>query len=153
MRTLVNAVVWCGALVLGACAGLPERDPPRVTVAGIETLEGEGLEMRMLVKLRVVNPNDVPIDYDGVYVKLDVLGGTLAAGASDEKGSVPRFGESVIAVPVSLSMVEVARHAMRVFQNGAPEEIHYALEGKLNSPGFGSTRFRTDGQLRLPSVP
>ena len=55
------------------CAGMQRQDPLQVTVAGIESLPGEGMELRMLVKLRVQNPNDAPLDYDGVYVKLDVL--------------------------------------------------------------------------------
>ena len=39
-------------------AGLrdPQRDPLQVTVAGIEPLESQGMEMRMLVKLRIQNP-------------------------------------------------------------------------------------------------
>lgn len=55
------------ALTLSACAGLQRTDPVQVTVAGIESLPGEGLELRMMVKLRVQNPNDTAIDYDGVY--------------------------------------------------------------------------------------
>ena len=72
------------AVVLAACSALPNRDPPQVTVAGIEPLQGQGLEMRMLVKLRVQNPNDVQIDYNGVALKLDVQDKTLASGVSDQ---------------------------------------------------------------------
>jgi hypothetical protein len=134
---------------VGACASLPGRDPPQVTIASVESLDGEGLEMRMLVKLRVVNPNDQPIDYDGVYVKLDVQGFTVATGVSDEKGSIPRFGDAVIPVRVSVSIVDVARHALQVFNGEAPETLTYHLEGKLNGPLFGTTRFQSDGSLNL----
>jgi LEA14-like dessication related protein len=142
------------ALMISACAGLATSDPPRVTVADIESLDGEGLEMRMLVKLRVMNPNDFPIEYDGVYLKFDVQGRTLATGVSDEKGAVPRFGESVIPVRVTISMIDLARHALQMFsqQQAPPEQIHYRLEGKLNGPLFGSTRFQSEGELRLPNA-
>lgn len=103
----------------------------------------------MLVKLRVVNPNDQPIDYDGVYVKLDVQGFTVASGVSDEKGSVPRFGDAVIPVKVSISIVDVARHALQVFNGEAPDTLTYHLEGKLNGPLFGTTRFQSDGSVTL----
>jgi len=53
------------ALALAGCASLPGRDPLNVQVAGVEPLEGQGLEMRMAVKLRVQNPNDSAVDYDG----------------------------------------------------------------------------------------
>jgi hypothetical protein len=83
---------------------MPAGDPVQITVAGIEPMAGEGLEMRMMVSLRVQNPNDTQIDYDGTYVKLIVQGKTFATGVSDASGSVPRFGEAVIAVPVTVSM-------------------------------------------------
>jgi len=41
------------ALTLASCATLPQRDPPQVTVAGVEPLQGQGLELRLLVKMRV----------------------------------------------------------------------------------------------------
>ena len=59
-----------------ACQG---RDPLKVTVAdGIEPLQGQGMEMRMMVKLRVQNPNDAPVDYSGVAVDMEVQGKSFA---------------------------------------------------------------------------
>src|SRR4051812_19638885 len=84
------------AFALFGCASLTQRDPVQVYVAGIEPLQGEGIELRMKIVLRVQNPNDVPIDYSGVYLSLDVEGRTLASGVSEMAGSIPRFGESVI---------------------------------------------------------
>ena len=49
-------------LSLCACTTLAGRDPLQVAVAGIEPLQGEGLELRFLVKLRVQNPNSTPVD-------------------------------------------------------------------------------------------
>jgi LEA14-like dessication related protein len=140
------------AIFLGGCAAWATHDPPRVSVASIEPLEGEGLELRMLVNLRVVNPNDFPIEYDGVYARLDVQDRTIATGVSDANGAVPRFGETLVPVRVTISMVDVARHALGMFnrRDGGPEALHYRLEGKLNSPTFGATRFQSEGNLRLP---
>jgi len=83
------------AASVAACTNMPRRDPVQVYVAGIEPLQGQGLELRMLVKLRVQNPNDAPIEYDGVAIAMEVEGHTFASGVSDAAGSVPRFGESV----------------------------------------------------------
>src|SRR6478609_2016123 len=80
MRVLYLAVLLLICAALGACAGMSGRDPVQVTVAGIEPLPGEGLEARLLIKLRIQNPNDAPIDYDGVFVELDVLDKTYATG-------------------------------------------------------------------------
>jgi LEA14-like dessication related protein len=145
----VARILFLAALIPIGCASLPGNDPPQVTIVSVDPIEGEALELRMLVKLRVVNPNDQPIDYDGVYVKLAVQGYTVATGVSDEKGTVPRFGEAVIPVRVNVSIIDVARHALQAFNGGAPEQLQYHLEGKLNGPLFGSTRFQSDGSFSL----
>lgn len=144
------------AFGLGACASLHGSDPLQVTVAGVEPIQGEGLELRMLVRLRVQNPNDAPLDYDGAYVKLEVQDRTFASGVSDARGSVPRFGESVVAVPVTISMLNVVKQVMGAMDPKAPppDRIRYSLEGKLHGTGFGSHRFTSRGELQLPtSVP
>ena len=149
-RAFLAALVVFTLLNLGACAVMPRREPVQVTVAGIDSLPGEGLEMRMVVKLRVQNPNDAPLEYDGVYVKLEVQDRTLATGVSDERGSVPRFGESVISVPVTISTLRVAFHALGMVLDGNPtEKVNYKLSGKLDGPMFGSTSFKADGELSL----
>jgi LEA14-like dessication related protein len=112
LRGVFSWLAVATAVVLAACSALPTRDPPQVTVAGIEPLQGQGLEMRMLVKLRVQNPNDAQIDYNGVSLKLDVQDKTLASGVSDQAGTVPRFGEAVIEVPVTISAMNIARQIM-----------------------------------------
>ena len=143
----------CVSTTLAACAGLPGTDPPKVTLAGVESLPGEGMEVRMAVKLRVQNPNDQPIDYDGVAVDLEVRGMDLASGVSDVRGTVPRYGETVIGVPVTVSALRAAFNVFGIMQSGVPDQkLGYSLEGKLDGPGFGSTRFHATGELAMPGV-
>jgi len=149
-RAVLKVLAAFTALTLGACASLPGREPIQVTVVGIEPLPGQGMELRMLVKLRVQNPNDSALDYDGVYVKIDVMDSTFATGVSDERGAVPRFGESVIGVPVSISVLRVAFNAMRMLDGKPVDKVPYKLEGKLSGPLLGSSSFQSKGELKLP---
>jgi len=140
--------------LLAACALMPGREPLQVNVADVESVSGEGFEFRMLVKLRVQNPNDAPVEYDGVYLKLDVLDKTFASGVSDERGVVPRFGEALITVPVTVSTLNLVRQTLGMMIDGKrPEKLSYRLEGKLNGPTFGSTRFQSQGELPLDATP
>jgi LEA14-like dessication related protein len=143
-------------LSLAGCATLPQRDPPQITVAGVEPLQGQGMELRLLVKLRVQNPNDSPIDYDGVYVKLDVQDKTLATGVSDARGSVPRFGEALVEVPVTVSAFRMARQvvgAMGAMESGKGlEQVRYDLTGKFSGTGFRSVRFGSKGEFTMPGA-
>lgn len=150
-RRALLAAVALAPFLLSACATLPGRDPPVVTVAGLEPLPGEGMEMRMLVKLRVQNPNDAPIDYNGASVQLQVFGKSFASGVSDAAGTVPRFGESVVSIPVTISMFAIARQAMSAMGTGkVPDRVPYELSGKLSGSLFSSVRFSSKGELELP---
>jgi LEA14-like dessication related protein len=138
-------------LLSTGCATI-RRDPLQVTVAGIESQQGEGLEMRMLVKLRVQNPNDAALDFNGVAVNLDVAGKSFASGVSDAKGSVPRFGETVVSVPVTISMINLLKHSLSLMKDnaGGMEKIQYELRGKLSGPR--TERFSAKGELELPAT-
>jgi LEA14-like dessication related protein len=138
------------ALFLSACASLQGRDPLQVTIAGVEPLEGQGMEVRMLVKLRVQNPNEQPIEYDGVALSMEVQGKTFATGVSDQGGNVPRFGEAVIDVPVTISAFSLVRQAMGMAGAGADGKIRYAMKGKLSGTRSGTYRFTSKGDFDMP---
>jgi len=145
------ALLSAAAVALAGCASLPHTDPPQVTLVDIQPAEGEGLEARVDLKLRVQNPNPAPIEYNGVYVELDVMGRSLGAGVSDETGTVPSFGEVVIGVPVTVSVLGLVGEAITVFSGKFPDKITYAMRGKLNSPTAGAVRFKSQGELTLPT--
>lgn len=149
MKTLRSLLLVTAAIALGACAGMPKTDPLQVTVAGIEGLPGEGLELRMLLRLRVQNPNDTPLDYDGIHVRLDLLDKTFASGVADARGTVPRYGESIIEVPVTASVLRMLRQAMSAFGGDAPEKVSYKAVGKIQRVGSGALRFSSSGEIDL----
>jgi LEA14-like dessication related protein len=149
IRTL--ALIAAGLIALAGCASMPQTDPPNVTVVDIEPVAGEGLEARMLLKLRVQNPNNTPIEFSGVYVDIKVLGKSFASGVSDERGTVPSFGETVIDVPVTMSVIQMVGHALEIFSGKAPEKITYEMSGKLNSTTSGTLRFKSQGEMALPA--
>jgi hypothetical protein len=133
------------------CASLGGKDPLNVTLAGLEPLPGQGLELRMAVKLRVQNPNDAAINFDGVAVNLDLRGSEIATGVSDAKGSVPRFGETVITVPVTVSSIGMLKQIYSVAK-GERGPLDFVARGKLAGTGFGTTRFESKGSFDLPSL-
>ena len=139
------------ALGLCSCAVLPNSDPLQVSVAGVEPLKGEGLELRFAVKVRVQNPNDAAIEYDGVALTLDLNGKEFGSGVSSEVGTVPRYGETVLTIPVTVGVLNIARQVLGVVSGGdAPQAIAYKVHGKLEGGVFGTRRFEDEGTLELP---
>jgi len=136
--------------LLAGCATLGLGEPVRVSVAGIEPLPSEGLEARFAVKLRIQNPNDDPVRYDGVFVELELEDKGFGSGVSDKSGIVPRFGEALVTIPVTVPFTAVVRQLFGLAgHDKAPESVSYRLRGRLGGSAFGlgGVRFDKRGQV------
>lgn len=150
---VVAMVTMLAIITLGGCAGMFGHDPLRVSVAGLEPLPSQGLEMRFNMKLRIQNPNESALDFDGVSVDLQVNGKSFASGVSDQRGSVPRYGETLVSVPLTVPAFTVLRQAFSLAGSDAPPgQFPYMLRGRLGGGITGGTRFIDQGTLSLPNV-
>ena len=73
----------------------------------------------------------------------------LASGVSDVRGSVPRYGETVITVPVTVSAFAAARQAYSLYRS-SDRKIDYVARGKLGGGPLGAARFESQGSFELP---
>ncbi len=138
------------AAVLGGCAALSGGDPPKVSFAGVESLAGEGMELRFTVKLRVQNPADAPLEIDGLSLNLAVRGMDFASGVSALKTTVPRFGEAVLSVSVTVPATALLRQAWAMTGHREVRKIEFELSGRLGAGPFGGSRFASRGELDWP---
>ena len=147
-RVSIAAVL---TLWLTGCVVFQPAPQPIVKVVGLTPLPSEGLELRFNLKLRVQNPRDETIRFDGVSVSLDLDNQGLATGVSAQTGEVTRFGEAVIEVPMSVSAFTALRQAIRQLgqskQPPATRDLPYALSGRLSSTGFNDVLFSSHGTL------
>ncbi len=145
----------CLLLMLGlsACSTLAPRDPVRIDLVGMEPVPGQGLEMRFMVKLRVQNPNDTAIRYNGIALDLDINNQPLASGVSDQAGEIPRFSEALVSVPVTISAFSAMRQAWGLANShntGRQPGVPYTVRGKLGGGFWNTVRFNEAGLLSLP---
>lgn len=150
MRRAWAIILWLSAVgALTGCAGMSQRDPLFIDVAGIEQVPGEGMEVNLAVQIRIQNPNNAPVEYNGVALELDVNGRKLATGVSDEVGVVPRYGQTVFTIPVTISAFNVARQIFGAMTGNDLDEVNYLVRGKLEGGLFGTKRFRDEGTFRM----
>ena len=97
MRTLlVSGLI----LILAGCAALNQGDALRISIAGMQPLEGEGMEARFAVQLRIQNHSNKPVDYDGIALDLDLRGMSFASGVSNHgTRNRPGDGDLTAGVP------------------------------------------------------
>ena len=145
-RRALVLILLC--MSLQACALFSPRDPLVVQVAGLEPAAGAGLEWRVLVKLRVQNPNREPVNYSGVALAFEVNGQPLASGVSPEQGTLGGYSEALLTIPVTVSAFSMFRQALGLADLQARKGVPYRLDGKLEGSGLmGTVRFSDSGRL------
>jgi hypothetical protein len=80
------------------------------------------------------------------------MGKTFASGVSSESGTVAGFGEAIVAVPVTISVLRMVRQVVGMLDGQPVEKINYEMSGKLNGGLFGTQRFEAKGEFDLSKL-
>ena len=135
---------------LYACAALSMQEPLSVTIADLKPIEVGVLEQRYALKVRVLNPNDIEIAFDGAVFDLEVNDVAFAKGVSNQKSVIPRFGEAVIDVQAVSGLQNILMQINELLK-GERTTLTYRIKGRLHTGGFGYTRFDSSGEIALPA--
>ena len=138
------------AVSLNACAATSGREPLSVTIADLKPIEVGVLEQRYALKVRLLNPNDVDIAFDGVVFDLEINDGPFAKGVSNQSGVITRFGETVIDVQAVSGLQNILRQINELLK-GQRADLTYRIKGRLHGGGFGFTPFESSGKIAIRS--
>lgn len=137
-----------GLLVLAGCAGLPfGLEKPDVSIAGIRLLDGNLIEQRFVLTLRITNPNNVDIPLEGLNFDLDLNGKPFAKGLSNRPLVVPRLGEASMDVTVATGLNGWLRLLGEVGKGS--DKADYRIRGRLVTGNLGGFDFDRHGQVDL----
>jgi hypothetical protein len=78
------------------------------------------------------------------------LAASLARPGGNVTGTVPAFGETIVAVPVTVSVLRMVRQVAGMLDGQPVEKITYEMSGKLSGGLFGTERFSAKGEFHLP---
>ena len=140
-------------LVLAGCSSLTKLETPRLSIVNVQVQKSDLFEQRLLVRLRVQNPNDRILPIRGITYRLEVQGEDFAQGASASPFDVPAFGEAEFDMTVTANMATaLLRMATRRGASGkAVEALDYRMVGKvsLSSGLLRSIPFEETGSIKL----
>jgi len=143
------AVAMLGLTALGGCAGLQlGLKKPEVTVSNIRLLDGNLLEQRFLLTLRVMNPNTSEIAIEGLTFKVDLNGQPFAKGVGNQPVVIPRLGEAMVEVTATTGLGGLLRQ-WKALGKGR-DKVDYRLSGRLVTGSFGGIDFDQTGEVELP---
>ena len=122
MVVLLPFVAGCATLMSG-------MQPPEFSLINIEPLEAQGpFEQRARLDLRIINPNDTPLQITGFSFRLDVNDARFARGVSNQALTVPRLGEAKTSVVVTTGMLDMIRQLAALDKHQTPS---YEISGTL----------------------
>jgi LEA14-like dessication related protein len=140
------------ALTLGCASFGTVLEPPGVTVVSIEPLSATGFEQRFQVDLRLTNPNERPLEVDGLRFDLDVNGQRLARGQTGTPVTVPRLGDALLSVEATTTILDVFKQVMAM---QTAKGIRYRVSGRVFLTGLFPpyVDFENEDELVAPPAP
>lgn len=140
---LPRVFLFATALILLAlaagCATTGEfANPPRVSLAGLRLAEVGLVEQRYAARLRIQNPNDASLSVRGMEYTIYLNDRKFADGVSDRQFSVPGYGEKLIEVNLTSTVLRVVEQ-FKNLSNGEPQVFRYRIAGSLNLAGLRSS--------------
>lgn len=151
MRAFACTLVLLGSIVgaLG-CATRPfERiEPPEVHLADISPAETTAFEQRVRLTLRMINPNNVDLSFEGLHFEMALNGEPFTRGVSNQSYTLPRLGEGTLVVTTTTTLLDVLRQAGALSRN-PQASFPYVLRGRifLTDPVRREVDFERGGQL------
>lgn len=108
-----------------------DYEEPNVELVSFKALPSNGFEQHFEIGLKLTNPNNFAMPFNGISYQLSVAGETLAHGVASNIPTAQAYGESRFVVPVSASLIGGIK-IVRILMTNNRQDISYKLKAKLD---------------------
>ena len=153
-RRVVLALAALAIACVGCSAMLPKLETPQLSLVGITMQDMTIFEQRLLVRLRVQNPNRIALPVKGIDVDFELAGEDFAQGVSARAFEVPAYGEAEFDMIVTANAATALLRIFNANRGKQVETLDYRIKGKL-STSLGLLRsvpFNETGTIALDSL-
>ena len=117
---------------LSGCASMNlDYEEPSVELISFKALPASGFEQNFEIGLKLTNPNNFDLPFNGISYQLSVAGEELAHGVASNIPTVKAYGESRFVVPISASLFGGFK-VIKALMSSQGQDISYQLEAKLD---------------------
>jgi LEA14-like dessication related protein len=121
--------------LLGSCAVLPKLEAPKLSVVSLKMQGGDIFSQRVLVRMRVFNPNTRELPIEGLTYTIEVNDAELGNGGTASPFTVPAMGEAEFDMQITANLAGAL--AKLLTRRSSSESLDYRLRGSVNlSSGF-----------------
>jgi LEA14-like dessication related protein len=123
------------AALLAGCDVLPKFETPRLSVVSMKMQSADIFSQRMLVRMRVLNPNSRELPVKGISYRIEVNDSELGQGLTNVPFVVPAMGEAEFDVQVTTNLAGMLGKLLS--RRGSQDQVQYRLVGEVAlSSGF-----------------
>jgi LEA14-like dessication related protein len=123
------------SLLAGGCAIVPKLEAPKLSVVSLKMQGGDIFSQRVLVRMRVMNPNTRELPIEGLSYTIEVNDAELGSGGSSAPFTVPAMGEAEFDMQFTANLAGAL--ARLLSRRSSSEKLDYRLRGNVNlSSGF-----------------
>ena len=122
-------------LLGGGCAALPKYEAPKLSVVSLKMQSGDIFSQRVLVRMRVFNPNTRELPIEGLTYTIEVNEAELGTGGTSAPFTVPAMGEAEFDMQITANLASALSKLLS--RRNSSEALDYRIRGKVNlSSGF-----------------
>lgn len=134
-RRRVLIAAFAAVAVTSGCSAIPKLEAPKLSVVSMRMQSGDIFSQRVLVRMRVLNPNARALPIEGINYRIEVNDAELAQGLSDTPFVVPAMGEAEFDVQLTANLAGAL--ARLLLRRGSQQQLDYRLVGSVRlSSGF-----------------
>jgi len=123
------------SLLGGGCAALPKYEAPKLSVVSLKMQSGDIFSQRVLVRMRVFNPNTRELPIEGLTYTIEVNEAELGTGGTAAPFTVPAMGEAEFDMQITANLASALSKLLS--RRNSSEALDYRIHGKVNlSSGF-----------------
>lgn len=130
---------WCNrflvllvASLLGGCAGMfTQIESPRLSITSLRVLPSSGLEQRVEIGLRVLNPNGFALEARGLYLDVRFNEISVLSGVAADPPVVEPYAEAEMRVMLATNLINGIR-VIAAMADDPEGVLRYRLEARLD---------------------
>ena len=133
--TLIGLACLPLVSLFAGCAALPKFEAPKLSVISLKMQGGDFFSQKLLVRMRVFNPNDRELPIKGITYRLEVNDAELGNGSTAAPFTVPALGEAEFDMQITANLAGAL--AKLLSRHNSSEALDYRLVGDVSlSSGF-----------------
>ncbi|HEU19798.1 MAG TPA: hypothetical protein ENO00_10585 [Deltaproteobacteria bacterium] len=132
LNIIITVAIALSVILTGCAKPGTHLEPPRISLVNIEVQNIKLFETILQIELRVINPNDVLLQIQGIICDLELHGNKFASGVSDERVKIQPFRSAVVPMAIYSSVFDVFRS---LATSQKVQDLHYKIAGKVHVTG------------------